>query len=315
MTWLFHMIMELWLESQINHFSAIKWSLWQFIYAYMKHTCFLQNADWYLNYPMTKNTHTQKPTQKHHAEIPLRVAQNPQSKSCASRIKKATESVPFAVSCTMKCKAANLRHTAEWQCSSALLSVTFPFLTPELLHPQILHSYGSWAKHNKSRIASPPPPPHYAEKFCRKPNCPEQFLLRLPAQHSSPILTIPLSFSFAQLSLSCICVVLFRWTEGRLMSQVGPSEYPNVQHSDWSRCGLRNPAVSWVFPGFLYHSWRVPFWLKALALVSCDFCRILEMKGQQFNSISCSIPTTTQVKSIPLLFSLSTPRVNYCQET
>lgn len=54
------------------------------------------------------------------------MAQNPQSKSYASRRKKATESVPFAVSCTMKCKAANLRHTAEWQCFSALLSVYFP---------------------------------------------------------------------------------------------------------------------------------------------------------------------------------------------
>lgn len=120
MTWLFHMIMELWLKGPINHFlllnglnGSLLMPLWNI--------CFLQKVNLYLNYSMAKK---KRGEQKHHPEICLIVAENLKSKSGSSRIKEAIKLVPFSVSCNRKCKAANLRHPAEF--CLVLLSVYFP---------------------------------------------------------------------------------------------------------------------------------------------------------------------------------------------
>lgn len=124
---------------------------------------------------------------------------------------------------------------------SSLIGVPSHSLNPKLLPLQVQASHRSWAKHGRSRIPPPPCPAcitSHAVKSDMKPNCLRQSLLLLPNQHPLPILTITFCFSFAELPLSYICLILVRWSNKTLPSR-------RLRGGSWASLGHQNtPTLS-----------------------------------------------------------------------
>lgn len=225
MTWLFLMKMELWLKSQINHFLLLN-GLYDNLFMPTCNICFLQKANLYLNCSMKERNRNRNITDITN-EISRIVAENPQSKSCSSRIPRCTELYHLLFHVTSSVK---LQLCDERDCILVILSVYLPVPKPEIAPPQ-----------GSAQQKQGPVPASGTTSCGEVRQGPPLVPLLLPAQHPFLVLTITLLVLCTTAPNSYIGVVLVRWPiqlfpyageGGRVISQARPSKYPKTQQSE-----------------------------------------------------------------------------------
>lgn len=179
MTWMLHMIMELWLKGTINHF-LLPNELYDSLLMPIWNICFLQKANLYLNYSIAK-----RKAETSHWKKSLIVEENSRNKLASSRMRKATRWYHslFHVICCVKGWSAKLQ-TAVTQLSDGtpvLLSVYFP-ISWTLSCSTCRFMPATDPEHGMARAGEAQP--HHARLSTCAPTTP-------PPYHTPPHLTTP----------------------------------------------------------------------------------------------------------------------------